>query len=237
MIQRVRGGLRRRGAPRLGHDRDEPGRLDRLRSSRVARARASRTRSTLKSKQGWAPFGVEMKIIDDEDKRAAVGRQDASAGSRCAAPPWSQSLFQGRGRRDPRRGRLLRHRRRRDHRPRRLHADHRPRQGRHQVGRRVDLLDRHREFRRRPSRRRRGRGDRHRASEMGRAAAAGRRAEGGQDADSAEDVLDFLKPKIAKWWMPDDVQLVDGDPAHRDRQDQQAEAARGRSRIIRLPTA
>jgi fatty-acyl-CoA synthase len=24
----------------------------------------------------------------------------------------------------------------------------------------------------------------------------------------AEDVLEFLKPRIAKWWMPDDVQLV-----------------------------
>ena len=23
-----------------------------------------------------------------------------------------------------------------------------------------------------------------------------------------EDVLDFLKPKIAKWWMPDDMQVV-----------------------------
>ena len=42
-----------------------------------------------------------------------------------------------------------------------------------------------------------------------------------------EDVLDFLKPKIAKWWMPDDMQFVAGNPAHRDRQDQQAEAARG----------
>ena len=23
-----------------------------------------------------------------------------------------------------------------------------------------------------------------------------------------EELLDFLKPKIAKWWMPDDMQLV-----------------------------
>ena len=42
----------------------------------------------------------------------------------------------------------------------------------------------------------------------------------------AEEVLEFLKPKIAKWWMPDDMQVVSGDPPHRDRQDQQAEAAR-----------
>ena len=29
----------------------------------------------LKAKQGWAPFGVEMKIVDDDEPRTAVGRQ------------------------------------------------------------------------------------------------------------------------------------------------------------------
>ena len=27
-------------------------------------------------------------------------------------------------------------------------------------------------------------------------------------APQTEEVLEFLKPKIAKWWMPDDMQVV-----------------------------
>ena len=30
-----------------------------------------------------------------------------------------------------------------------------------------------------------------------------------------EDVLDFLKPKIAKWWMPDDMQVAKESPTPR----------------------
>ena len=40
------------------------------------------------------------------------------------------------------------------------------------------------------------------------------------------DVLGFLEGRIAKWWMPDDMQTVKRNPPHRHRQDQQAEAAR-----------
>ena len=105
-----------------------------------------------------------------------------------------EDLFQGRGRRDSRSGRLLRHRRRRDHRPQRLHADHRSRQGRHQVGRRVDFVDRHRKSRGRPPRRPGSGGDRRHPSQMGRAPAADRRAEGRQDA-ATEDVLAFLQSR------------------------------------------
>ena len=57
------------------------------------------------------------------------------------------------------------------HRPPRLHADHRPLQGRDQVGRRMDFLDRSGEPRRRPSQGGGGRRHRREASEMGRAAA------------------------------------------------------------------
>ena len=66
--------------------------------------------------------------------------------------------------------RLVSHRRRGHHRRRRLHADHRPQQGRDQVRRRMDQLDRHRKHRRGAS----GRGDgglhRHEAPQVGRAA-------------------------------------------------------------------
>ena len=40
-----------------------------------------------------------------------------------------------------------------------------------------------------------------------------------------DDVLKFLNGKIAKWWMPDDVQFIDADPARRHRQDPQDRAA------------
>ena len=49
-------------------------------------------------------------------------------------------------------------------------------------------------------------------SEMGRAAAAGRRAQEGPDRQPSDDILDFMQGKIAKWWMPDDVVFVDEIP-------------------------
>ncbi len=49
-------------------------------------------------------------------------------------------------------------------------------------------------------------------SEMGRAAAAGRRAQEGPDGDPARRSSRFMRGKIAKWWMPDDVVFVDEIP-------------------------
>jgi fatty-acyl-CoA synthase len=72
-----------------------------------------------------------------------------------------------------RRARLVPDRRRGDHRRRGLHADHRPQQGRDQVRRRVDQLDRPGEHRHGPPGRARGRGHLGQASEVGRASAAG----------------------------------------------------------------
>ncbi len=71
---------------------------------------------------------------------SAVGRQDlrAAEGARARG---GEGLFQGRRRRGVRQRRLVRHRRRRDHRSIRLHAGHRPRQGRDQVGRRMDIFN------------------------------------------------------------------------------------------------
>ena len=72
---RLRGGLRRRGAPRLGHDRDEPARHGRHRSSRCRRARPPTSVLALQGQAG--PCAVRRR---DEDRRrrgqrAAVGRQ------------------------------------------------------------------------------------------------------------------------------------------------------------------
>ena len=77
---------------------------------------------------------------------------------------------------------LVRDWRRRGHPPERLPADHRPREGRHQVGRRVDQLGRPRELRVRSCRRADGCGDRRASPEMGRAADPARRAATGQPA-------------------------------------------------------
>ena len=150
----------------------------------------------------------------DEDHRrcrqgAAVGRQDVwpAQGVRSCG---GKGLFQGR-RQHSRRRRLFRHRRRRHHRPARLYADHRPLQGRDQVRRRMDFLDRSGKPRGRPSRGGGGRRDRRLSSQMGRTAALIVQLKQGQSA-TREDILKFMDGKIAKWWMPDDVAFVDGIP-------------------------
>ena len=95
-------------------------------------------------------------------------------------------LLRRRGRRTPaprgqvQRGRLAEDRRRRHHQPRRLPHPHRPRQGRHQVRRRVDLLRRAGERPDGPPGRRRGRRRRRPGREVGRAPAGHRRAQGGR---------------------------------------------------------
>ncbi len=92
-------------------------------------------------------------------------------------------------------------------------------------GRRVDQLDRPREHRHRPSRDRRGRGDRREAPEVGRAADRGGGEEAGPGRHPRDELLKFYEGKIAKWWMPDDVVFVERAAAHRDRQALQAHAA------------
>ncbi|KAF1858468.1 hypothetical protein Lal_00014983 [Lupinus albus] len=108
-------------------------------------------------KQGHAIYGVDMKIVDD-------------AGNEL---PWD-----GRTRRRAAR-RLVPDRRRGHDRCGRLPADHGPQQGRHQVRRRVDRVDRPREHRDGPSGRAAGRVHRRAASEVGRASRARRRAAAG----------------------------------------------------------
>ena len=100
-----------------------------------------------------------MKVTDDDEREHALERQDLRPAEGARAGGGARLLWRRR-RGAVRRGRLVRHRRCRPYRPERLHADHRPRQGRHQVGRRMDFDHRPREPGRRPSRRRRGRGDR-----------------------------------------------------------------------------
>ncbi len=115
----------------------------------------------------------------DEDHRRsrprpALGRQDLRPAQGARDLRWRAAIIRAEDEEILDNGGLLRYRRRRHHRRPRLHADHRPLQGRDQVRRRMDFLDRSRKSRGRPSEGRRGRRDRHPPSEMGRAAAARR---------------------------------------------------------------
>ena len=133
----------------------------------------------IKIKQGHPPFGVEMKITDDR------GRDQ----------PWDGKTF---GRLKVRGPAVARRYYKAEDEEildedgffdtgdvatidrARLHADHRPLQGRHQVRRRMDILDRSGKPRGRPSEGRRGCGHRHPSSEMGRTAAADRGSQEGK---------------------------------------------------------
>ncbi len=160
--------------------------------------------------QGYAPFMVEMKIEDDAGKELPWDGKTFGR-LKVRGPGDFRRVFPRQGK-HPRRQGLLRYRRRRNHRSIRLHAHHRPFQGRHQVGRRMDFLDRSGKSRGRPSEGGGSRGDRHPSSRNG---TSGRclivQLKEGQTA-TREEILKYMDGKIAKWWMPDDVAFVDGIP-------------------------
>jgi fatty-acyl-CoA synthase len=106
--------------------------------------------------QGRTIYGAEVRIVDDEGHEPPLHRRDTGARAVGAV-----ELLQGRRRQGGGRRRLVPHRRRRTHGCRRVHHHYRPRQGRDQVGRRVDQLDRDREPGGEPPGGAGGRGDRH----------------------------------------------------------------------------
>ena len=153
---------------------------------------AGRAASQVKLKQGRGVWGVELKIVDDDGE--PLPWDGKAFGHLLVRGPWIASgYFKGEGGSHARRRRLLRHRRRRHDRPRRLPAAGRPRQGRDQVRRRMDLVDRPRERRHGPSRRRRGRDHRRAASQVAGAAAAARRQAARAAIVDAAGVLEFLR--------------------------------------------
>ena len=160
----------------------------------------------VQKKQGHAPFCVEMKITDDDGNDMPWDGKTFGR-LKVRGPAVDQAYFKEDGR-HPRRRRLFRYRRRRHHRSLRLSRHHRPFQGRHQIGRRMDLVDRIGKSRGRPSQGRGSRRDRRAASEMGRAAAPRRRAAKRDRPSSKDEMIAFLKGKVAKWWIPDDVVFV-----------------------------
>ena len=131
--------------------------------------------------QGRFPAAVSARLIDDDG--AVLPWDNEAVGELEVRGPWIAGAYYGGGRCRPRQvpRRLAAHRRRRQDQPGRLPDADRPRQGRHQVRRRVDLLGRPGEPGDGPPGRRRGRGGRHPRREVGRAAAGRRRAQGGPD--------------------------------------------------------
>ena len=152
---RLPGAPRRAGAARMGHDRDEPARHGLHAEGPNTSACPPAERQSVQAKQGRAVFGVDMKIVDEEGNE--LPHDGKASGELMVRGPWIVSRYFKDEGGDPLRRRLVPDRRRGHDRRRRLHADHRPQQGRDQVRRRVDRLDRPREHRDGASRRSRWR--------------------------------------------------------------------------------
>ena len=198
-------------------------------------ALSGEARLDVQMKQGHPPFGVEMKITDDSRQRECRGTARPSAGSKCAALRSPARYFKedadvldAEGFFDTgdvatldRYG---------------YHADHRPLQGRDQVGRRMDFVDRTGKPRGRPSQSRRSRRDRRAPSEMGRAAVARHRAQGRPDREQRRDACIPRRQ---------DRQMVDAgrrrvrrrDSAHRHRQNPKRPLCATQFKDYALPTA
>ena len=137
-----------------------------------------RGRRALRARRQGRPLPlVEARIVDDDGEE--VPWDGESTGELEVRGPWIARAYYQRpdDRREVRR-RLAAHRRRRLDRPRGSIQHHRPRQGRHQVRRRVDLLGRPRERADGAPVDPRGRRDRQARRALGRAPARLRRARG-----------------------------------------------------------
>jgi fatty-acyl-CoA synthase len=161
-------------------------------------------------KQGRAPFGVDLRIVDDENR--VLPRDGTSSGRLQARGPWIvQTYFKDEGGPSTDSEGWFDTGRCRHPAPRRGDADHRPFQGRDQIGRRMDQLDRARECRRRlPWRRRGGRGRRP-SSQVGRTADPPHRPQARRRGDGAGDPRLPLQPR-RQMVAPDEILFVESLP-------------------------
>ena len=135
--------------PGLGHDRDQPGRRavppqvdprgatsTRTAGPSCARASASRSSASRPASAGRTGSNRTTAAVGRQHRRRAAGPRPVDRRRLPRRPPLGRVVH---------RRRLAPDRRRRHHRPARLPPPGRPRQGRHQVRRRVDQLGRPRE--------------------------------------------------------------------------------------------
>ena len=176
-------------------------------------------------KAGRVVAGVEIRICDDDGLE--LPKDGEAVGEIEVRGPWITGAYYASD--DPEKfhdgwlrtgdvGALDRHR-----------VPHRvgPHEGRDQVGRRVDQLGRARERGHGPPRRLRGRGRRDPRRAVARATARVRRrhARRGHPRRPAE-LVSFLEPRVAKWWLPDQWVVHRRDPEDLGRQVRQEGPAR-----------
>ena len=197
------------GRPCLGNDRNVADRHDRRAAVQLGRDERRRADRYHRQARAASPFGVELRIVDDDGHELPRDGMTARAGSQVRGPVGHPALFQGRAGRGRRR-------------PigstpatsPRIHPD-----GTMQItdrskdviksgGEWISSIELENAAVGCPGRRRGG-GDRHSASQMGRAAAAGlrprRRAATSAHARSAS----ISTSHVAKWWLPDAIEFVD----------------------------
>jgi acyl-CoA synthetase (AMP-forming)/AMP-acid ligase II len=156
---------RRLRHPGLGHERDQPCRHHRQ-SLPKHRDLPVDKQVDIQVLQGRAMCGVELRVVGEDGSEIPAG--SGQSGDLQVRGPWvTAGYFRGEGGDVLDRG-LVFDRRRRPARHRWLRPDHRPLQGRDQVRRRMDQLDRSRECRHGASRNRGGRGHLAPASKRGR---------------------------------------------------------------------
>ena len=210
LMRDVRGAPRRADRPGLGHDGDQPAGLHRVpaarrrgrgalappRDRRPARCRSSRRASS-------APTATEQPLGRRVDRRARGARPvDLRASTTATRPARRSSTTAGCA---PATSPSID--------ATRLHPDQRPRQGRHQVRRRVDLLRRPRGGADGPPGRRRGGGDRQAGRALVRAPAGLRRAwPEGRRRPAPRSCAAHLRDRVAKWWIPDEFAFIDEVP-------------------------
>ena len=205
-------GVRR--LPRLGHDGDVPARHHGQPARRSdARTRSGRTGSPRAvsrpaSRPGWsAPAATGCPGTASRPvswRCAAPGSRARTTAVRAAKPLRPEDKFSEDG--------WLKTGDVGVDQPRRLPHPHRPRQGRHQVRRRVDLQRRPGERADGPPGRRRGRRRRRPGREVGRASARDRRPQGRRHRRLRDPAGVPRRAGIAKWQLPERWTIIESVP-------------------------